>query len=729
MRIIPRIMLTLFVLCLSIELRGEDTPPNPYGIAGWGVLDDLNMPADSLHYDWNGLHTDTLCQMCRPNHYYNFIGIPVRWWGYDELTGTINDPIQFDQWVLANPGKIWIIGNEPDLGSQDGLTREQYAHMYKTYHDFISQRDPTARFCIGAITGGSTTAALNNTIAWYQYVLNHYQNTFGQPMPIDLWNIHSYCGPTQIENPDQPIQDFVTPFVNWCHTVDNGRYADAEVWITELPVGEWMGALSEEWIIWFAQRYLPRLESAGINRWFWFVSRDSGEWATVALVKGSTVSPLGQAYADLAHGYPNDVIPVSPYVPDPTPAYFFDDFSSGAVEHPWMIKAGKWAVENGILRQSRKDFAWSGETCVLQYDYNDFDATLKMRVNDSSDPNRWAGVTFHMGGRFHMFSQSGYLVYLRQNGEIGLWNKHDTTMAAVPNAVSDAGQWQQIRVQMDDWRIKVWANGTLIINHLDANQRFSHGYTMLHVLKTDSSYDDVNIWNRVNSPPGMVSTTLSEKWLMADDATVYTAEITATDADGLDDIVEMRVTLDDGLFDAEHARGQLAWGRTDGDILGAGGEWTLMGDATGGGRWAWRLNDWGSDTYITPLSADTSAGGNERTVVFSFTVKPAWATALNQVVRGQAFDLKGDITPPTAAPNLFRVHLSGPGDLDHDGDSDQSDFGLFQACFSGNGTTQPDPACLDARLDDDDDVDQMDFITFQACTSGSGVSADPHCAD
>ena len=68
-----------------------------------------------------------------------------------------NDPARFATWIDANPGRVWIIANEPDLVSQDGLTREQYAQMFKTYYDFISQRDATARFCIGEITGGSTT--------------------------------------------------------------------------------------------------------------------------------------------------------------------------------------------------------------------------------------------------------------------------------------------------------------------------------------------------------------------------------------------------------------------------------------------------------------------------------------------------------------------------------------------------------------------------------------------
>ena len=70
-----------------------------------------------------------------------------------------------------------------------------------------------------------------------------------------------------------------------------------------------------------------------------------------------------------------------------------------------------------------------------------------------------------------------------------------------------------------------------------------------------------------------------------------------------------------------------------------------------------------------------------------------------------------------------------PGDLDHDGDVDQEDFGLFQACLTGPGEPQQDPACQDARLDTDVDVDQDDFGLFQLCITSPNQAANPTCAD
>jgi hypothetical protein len=58
-------------------------------------------------------------------------------------------------------------------------------------------------------------------------------------------------------------------------------------------------------------------------------------------------------------------------------------------------------------------------------------------------------------------------------------------------------------------------------------------------------------------------------------------------------------------------------------------------------------------------------------------------------------------------------------DADGDGDVDQSDFGLLQSCFSGNGILYDQEAgCDRLDLDRDWDVDAQDFAVFQACLRG-----------
>lgn len=90
------------------------------------------------------------------------------------------------------------------------------------------------------------------------------------------------------------------------------------------------------------------------------------------------------------------------------------------------------------------------------------------------------------------------------------------------------------------------------------------------------------------------------------------------------------------------------------------------------------------------------------------------------------------VADPAAVNPLVAVSVdltvSTPGDLDYDGDVDQTDYGLFQACYSGNGIEAAE-ACADATMDADADVDSDDFSLFLLCLSGPGVEANEHCAD
>lgn len=63
-------------------------------------------------------------------------------------------------------------------------------------------------------------------------------------------------------------------------------------------------------------------------------------------------------------------------------------------------------------------------------------------------------------------------------------------------------------------------------------------------------------------------------------------------------------------------------------------------------------------------------------------------------------------------------------DLDLDGDVDQSDFGLMQICFSGDGYSHPG-GCDDADFDDDGDVDHLDLGTLESCLAGPNQP--PNC--
>jgi hypothetical protein len=91
--------------------------------------------------------------------------------------------------VQANPGAVWVIGNEPDGRSPtacDSRYPHEYAQIYKRFYDFIKGVDPTARVAIGSIIQGTPLRMQWLTLTW-----NAYKNLYGVDMPVDVWTMHN----------------------------------------------------------------------------------------------------------------------------------------------------------------------------------------------------------------------------------------------------------------------------------------------------------------------------------------------------------------------------------------------------------------------------------------------------------------------------------------------------------------------------------------------------------
>ena len=69
-------------------------------------------------------------------------------------------------------------------------------------------------------------------------------------------------------------------------------------------------------------------------------------------------------------------------------------------------------------------------------------------------------------------------------------------------------------------------------------------------------------------------------------------------------------------------------------------------------------------------------------------------------------------------------------DVDEDGDVDQTDFAVFQGCFSGEGVAVSGICeCFNREQapGGDQDVDMEDLDLFEACASGPGIALNPTC--
>jgi hypothetical protein len=90
--------------------------------------------------------------------------------------------------IAANPGSVWLIGNEPDCTWPDCNNRYplEYAIIYHDLYWFIKNRDNTAQIANGAVVEGTPMRMAYLTDVW-----NAYQAAYGTTMPVDVWNMHN----------------------------------------------------------------------------------------------------------------------------------------------------------------------------------------------------------------------------------------------------------------------------------------------------------------------------------------------------------------------------------------------------------------------------------------------------------------------------------------------------------------------------------------------------------
>lgn len=130
---------------------------------GNGGVDYFNLTTNTLLIEDIRLY---LTEPADPNLYYAVDEFEVTGFVPDQLL-ELGTPIA--TWVATNPGKLWLMANEPDnyqLDKGDGLPPADYAEFYGRVGTLIKTADPTAElvFCQGTQAGqGDGTSATKET--------------------------------------------------------------------------------------------------------------------------------------------------------------------------------------------------------------------------------------------------------------------------------------------------------------------------------------------------------------------------------------------------------------------------------------------------------------------------------------------------------------------------------------------------------------------------------------
>jgi len=87
----------------------------------------------------------------------------------------------------ANPGSLWLIGNEPDVRWQDGATPREYALVYHELYTFLKEQDPNCRVAIGGVSQPTSLR-----LHYLDMILEEYQQLYATSIPVDVWNTHAF---------------------------------------------------------------------------------------------------------------------------------------------------------------------------------------------------------------------------------------------------------------------------------------------------------------------------------------------------------------------------------------------------------------------------------------------------------------------------------------------------------------------------------------------------------
>jgi len=87
----------------------------------------------------------------------------------------------------ANPGSLWLVGNEPDVKWQDNVDATTYARLYHDAYAAVKTADPTAQVAIGGVAQPTPLR-----LRYLEAVLGAYRGQFGAEVPVDAWNVHNF---------------------------------------------------------------------------------------------------------------------------------------------------------------------------------------------------------------------------------------------------------------------------------------------------------------------------------------------------------------------------------------------------------------------------------------------------------------------------------------------------------------------------------------------------------
>lgn len=457
---------------------------NPYGVADISstAFAALGLPEGTTAYDAWYLDAGHTVQVIHPSHRYVRAGRAVPMHAWDPASGSFIDAPAFAAWIASHPRMTWILGDQPDADAGDGLSPAQYGRMVAAAAGVILTNDPSAKLISAALAQEDNAAF---ALQWWQQARASYTTASGNTRwPFSVWGVRLVSA-ASLYAAEVAVEQGIPARKAWIAQLDSGAYAALPLWVTALGLHH--GATESDRMAFMAAAS-PRLEYSPVERWFWLDG---------AGLTGS--SELATRYAALAAGRPN-VVP--PPAPDPTatprpqpPEQILEDFND-QVADGWVVRAGSWSAASRVYRVQQG--TQCGDFSQLPHRFRDATVEFDLRLESAQQPTNWAGCVMHNPYSNTAFG-AGYLVFLRQNGELGIFAGSLGQVVTIPNAVTDVATAHRFRIEYRGPRITVWIDGVEKATWTDAENRWPQGTFSFVACLASATFDNVQIVSPLTS--------------------------------------------------------------------------------------------------------------------------------------------------------------------------------------------------------------------------------------
>jgi hypothetical protein len=255
---------------------------------------------------------------------------------YDPAQVTVTPSLEvIAQIAAAHPGSLWFMGNEPDsLYCGSPIYPQVYAVVYHETCTLIKSLDPTALFANGGIVQPTPCRLEYLDIVW-----DTYQQTYGERMPVDVWNTHAFILREVYGSWGAGTPPGVAPSCGTDYPIRDGDNVDV-LRANLIAMRQWMKDKGEQgkpliiseygvlWPDWFADedgRTFPPARVSHfmtqtfdlflnetypgigypedghrlVQAWAWYSLSDDRQYNGTLFHSGSKeLSPMGQTYAD-----------------------------------------------------------------------------------------------------------------------------------------------------------------------------------------------------------------------------------------------------------------------------------------------------------------------------------------------------------------------------------------------------------------------------------------------